>query len=153
MKKTIILLLIVCIFIASCDVNLDVVIPESAVIKKILIYSVDIDDPYNGVLDTEERTLLRTITSKSTIEDVLELVKYICKPTSAKFNQTNKPRFIVELYSQEEREMVFWYGKEEISVLTKPVSPKNASHAYKASAEEIEALNNKLWNYSIKNEL
>ena len=136
----------------GCEWRRDVLdainLPERSNIDKILVFSLDQEVKYNGIFESKGKTLEKTITKSKVIDDVYNFIENNYKTWTLKFDgMDGTPSYVVEFHKQNERVMMLWLDGLEISILTRPTTPKNIILTFNANKESVDELTGKIGLY------
>lgn len=116
-------------------------LPERKEIEKIIIFSISDKDRYHGLFDTASKKEIKTVSEGNRIDDVYRFILEGQKAWSQLGNGLSAaPAFVAEFHSNSERVMMLWFVNNEISILTKPITPKNPSVTFKSGGNAVHEL-------------
>lgn len=107
------------------------------------LYSYDIpnNDPYNGVFIAKTT---RGSKLNKTKEHVVLLYNTIIEITNnnKSINSLTKSKMVFSLKNKDDIALLFWLGNKTISILSRPITPKNPTFTYLLNDKEFILLTN-----------
>ena len=123
------------IAINGCDTKLsNLRIPISGSIKAIYCYNIDMDDKYLGIMELKSGKENATIVTNDE-NTISELLSFIEKNESSwkklpKGRTYPAPKLYAFLNQSNKAELVLWFSKNELTILTKPIDSRNVHWSY-----------------------
>jgi hypothetical protein len=107
-------------------VKVDLKLPEREELDRIGIISISHDSPYHGIIRSASDTNIKVISEPVLIDRIYSFIdkgKELWEQTGEWLDQ--EPEFAVRFKGNIETVMMLWFGQNQISILTRPVTPKN----------------------------
>ncbi|MES9949367.1 MAG: hypothetical protein ABW118_10440 [Candidatus Thiodiazotropha sp.] len=118
--------------------KVDLKLPEREELKVIEIISIGPDSPYHGIIRSTSDMNIKVISEPVLIDRIYNFMdkgKEIWKQTGEWLEQ--EPKIVVRFEGNMETVMMLWFDKNKISILTRPVTPKNPVITFNAGKPAV----------------
>ncbi|MCU7917308.1 MAG: hypothetical protein KZQ95_03005 [Candidatus Thiodiazotropha sp. (ex Epidulcina cf. delphinae)] len=139
MKKLVLTVFLI-VLITGCGYTINVKLPDRNLIDEIKVNLVDSEDRYSGVFEINQKDLINNIKDKSVIDLIYShLERGVNTWPQEDSRLTSREKYIISFYGKSESKpyMLLWLGKEEIRIMTRPITPKNITITYKVDKATI----------------
>ena len=134
-------LLLLLLATSGCIVKVDLKLPEREELKAIEIISIGHDSSYHGIIRSKSDETIKVISELSLIDRIYNFIDKgmgVWKQTGEWLNQ--EPKHAVRFEGNSETVMMLWFGQNQISILTRPITPKNPVITFNSGKQSVTEL-------------
>jgi hypothetical protein len=122
-------------------VKVDLKLPEREELKAIEIISIGPDSSYHGIIRSKSDATIKVISELSLIDLIYNFIDKgtgVWKQTGEWLDQ--EPKYAVRFEGDSETVMMLWFGQNQISILTRPITPKNPVITFNSGKQSVTEL-------------